>query len=275
MTDPENYGISEQAAREYDKAVQISREFSDLHEVQRIINWVLAQRSHIPNEDKFANVTSAMAAFTRAFHDLEATQVLCQVHCYTQGIALLRSVYEATGIGRTMALSISMKIADQWLRGKWQPDSKAREFVRNVMHADCETVDKEAFVASYSDTYSLLSKWAHITVDSALNPYVEDADSGYEFNLAPKFDEDFLVFTLNTTFVLAVYLAYAIRNSIGPSEVLGADWQDSLATLDVYKEKVKSVYVPQIKLYDQKMEKRRAILVESVRNSSEFRRYMS
>ncbi|MDN6148850.1 MAG: hypothetical protein L0I94_08435 [Yaniella sp.] len=274
MAESENYDLNAEAKEEYDKAVQAINDFTELHEVRRVIRWMLAQCSHIPNEDKFANVTAVMASFSRAANDLEAVMVLCQVHCYPQALGTLRSVYEAAGIGRTMALSSSIKIADDWISGKWQPDSKARQFVRNVMYAEADVPEKDAAVDSYLQAYKLLSKWAHITVDSALTPYVRDTQDGYTFVQTPQFDQDFLKFALNITFVFHIYFAYAVRNSVAPDEGTSPAWDDAIKTLEYFKARLTVVYFPKIQTYDAEMELRRIELVQSIRNSSEFRKHL-
>jgi hypothetical protein len=274
MCEPEAFGLSAEAAKEYDRAVQVIGEFTELSEIQQIIRWMLVQFNHIPNEHKFANVTATMAAFTRASHDLEAATVLCQVHCYPQALGLLRSVYEAASIGRTMGLSTSMKMADQWVKGKWQSDQKARQFVRNVMYADAEASEIDAAVESYADTYSLLSKWAHITVDSALTPYADGDEYGFAFSLSPRFNEDFLVFTLNASYILGVYLSYAVYNSVAPDKNTSSEWRAVLDDLNTHKHSLKTGHVPQLIKYAEQMDLRRDDLVGSIRNSSEFRRHM-
>lgn len=269
MANPEDYGLSNEAASDIDRAIEIIQEFSDLGQALQLVGWVLEQSAEVPHDGKFANATAAMAAFTRAYHDILAALNLCQVHCYPQALALLRSVYEAAGIGRTMAKS--PKVADAWMRGEWQPDMKSRQFVRNVMYAEAEPEEQDEAVEAYSRSYELLSEWAHITVRSALAPYVEDSEDGYKLALEPVFDEELLRFTLTGIVKESVFLAFAIRNSVARLEVLGPQW---LEDLDELAERVAGPYAQKLDIDYEEFDRRHKILLSNLRSSSEHKRHM-
>jgi len=269
MGSHEEFGISKEAAEEYDRAADIINEFSEFTTLMHMIKWVLETQAAVGADGKFSNTTAALASFTRAFHDIQGAISLCQVHSYPQALALTRSIYEAAGIGRTMAHSF--KIAEKWLQGQWQPDAKARQFVRNVMYRDDDTADVEDAVASYSDSYELLSRWAHVTATSALSPYMEDTGDGYALMLYPKFNERMLRFTLNTILHQTLFLAYAIRNATSRLEALGADW---LQTLDAIGTQVTGSYTQKLEVDYEALEERRQNIVSNLRNSSEHKRAM-
>ena len=269
MESHESFGISKEAAEEYDRASEIINEFSEFTTLMQMIQWVLETQAAMESDGKFSNTTAALAAFTRAFHDIQGAISLCQVHSYPQALALTRSVYEAAGIGRTMAHSF--KIADKWLLGQWQPDAKARQFVRNVMYRDEDPTDVEDAVSSYADSYELLSRWAHVTATSALSPYIEDTENGYALVLYPQFDEQMLRFTLNTILHQTIFLAYAIRNATARLEALGAEW---LQTLDAISKQVLGSYAQELEIDYEALDQRRQNIVTNLRNSSEHKRAM-
>lgn len=267
MSDHERFGLSEEAAREYDRAIEIINEFSEFDTAFSLLQWALEASANVPADGKFGNATAALAAFTRAFHDVQAAITLCQVHMYPQALNLTRSVYEAASIGRAMAKS--PKIADQWLQGKWQADVKARQFVRNVMMADSEPNEKEEAVEAYLQSYQLLSQWAHITPTSALAPYIRDSPEGYAVDLYPRFNEDSLRFTLKTVLQQTVFLTYAVRNSSARLEVFGTQW---LKDLDELGQKVSGNHIEELNLDYEELERRHQSLLKNIRNNSEFKR---
>lgn len=265
-----NNGFDENAAEEWNKAIEIIGEFPEIGVALNLTHSALEAAAHIPPDGKFSNVTAPLAAFSRAFHDIQGALTLCERHLYPQALALMRSVYEAASIGRTMAKS-SLKIADQWMAGEWQPDKKARQFVANVMYADAEPNDREEAVDAYADSYSLLSQWAHVTTTSALDPYVKESEDGYELLLFPELDEQKLRFTLRTILLQAIFLAYAIRNSAAGLEAWDPAW---LQTLDELGERVIGPTAQDLKLDYKEIEKRRQTMVNILRNSSEHKRAM-
>lgn len=267
MSDHEVFGLSEEAAQEYDRAVKIISEFSEFNDAFRLLQWALETAAQVPADGKFGNATAALAAFTRAFHDVQAAITLCQVHMYPQALNLTRSVYEAAGIGRTMAKS--PKIADRWIQGEWQPDMKARQFVRNVMMADSEPSEKDEAVEAYLQSYQLLSQWAHTTPTSALAPYIQDSQQGYAVDLYPRFNEDALRFTLKTILQQTVFLTYAVRNAAARLEVFGAQW---LKELDELGQKVADNHIEELNIDYDELEKRHQNLLRNIRNNSEFKR---
>lgn len=269
MRENDDFGISEEAAQEYDRAIEIINEFSEFNVAFELIRWALEASAQVPSDGKFSNTTAALAAFTRAFHDVQAAISLCQVHCYPQALNLTRSIFEAAGIGRTMAKS--PKIADQWLRGEWQPDRKARQFVRNVMYADAEPSDKEDAVDAYLSSYHLLSQWAHVTATSALAPYLKDSEAGYSVDLYPRFNEQALRFALKTILSQTVFLAYAIRNASARLEALGPQW---LQDLDALSKEVVGSYTEELDVNYQELDKRHQNIVKNRRNRSEHKRSM-
>lgn len=269
MDNHETAGISKEAAEEYDRAIEIINEFTEFGVALDLIQWVLEAQADVRSNGQFSNTTAPLAVFTRAFHDIQGAVALSQIHSYPQALALTRSIYEAAAIGRTMAHSL--KIADKWMQGEWQPDAKARQFVRNVMYAEAEPADKEDAVAAYSDVYELLSRWAHVTATSSLIPYLEDTESGYSLVLYPKFDEQKLKFTLNTILVQTIFLAYAMRNATSKWEVLGSEW---LQTLDALSKKVFGSATQELETDYEALDKRRQNIVDNLRNSSEHKRAM-
>lgn len=266
----ENYGLDEKAAQEWNRAIEVIGELPEIGVALNLTRSALEAAAQIPPDGKFSNITAPLAAFSRAFHDIHGALALCERHFYPQALALMRSVYEAAGIGRTMAKS-SLKIADQWMAGQWQPDKKARQFVANVMYANAEPRDREETVDAYTDNYAWLSQWAHVTTTSALDPYVKESDEGYELVLFPRLDEQKLRFTLRTILLQAIFLAYAIRNSAAGLEAWEPAW---LQTLDELRERVLGPTAQELKVDYREIEKRRQTMASNLRNSSEHKRAM-
>lgn len=259
----------EQAFEGYDRASEIIGEYEDFGLAFDLIRFALEQGAMVPSDDKFSNTTAALAAFTRAYNDLQAGLNLCQFHFYTQAVGVARSVYEAAGIGRTMARSL--KIADQWVRGEWQPDMKARQFVQNVMYGEGSPEEREEAVAPYTGTYELLSAWAHVTPTSAIEPFLSDSEDGYELTLQPVFDEEKLRFALTVLIKQAVFLTYAIRNAAARLEVFPSNW---LTDLDNLGEWVVGPYAQKLNIDSDEFDKRRQSIVDNLRSSSEHKKTM-
>lgn len=259
----------ERAFAGYDRASEIISEYEDFGLAFDLIRFGLEQGADVPANGKFANATAALAAFTRAYHDLQAGLHLCQFHFYTQAVGVARSVYEAAGIGRTMAKS--HKIADQWVQGNWQPDMKARQFVRNVMYGDATPEERDDAVEPYTSSYEMLSAWAHVTAASALEPYVRDSENGYALQLEPEFDEEKLRFALTALIKQAVFLAYAIRNSAARLEVFPTEW---LTDLDELGRRVVGPYAQALEIDYEEFDRRRQNIVDNLRSSSEHKRTM-
>lgn len=253
----------------YDRAHEIISEYEDFGLAFDLIQFALEQGADVPNDGKFANATAALAAFTRAYHDLQAGLHLCQFHFYTQAVGIARSVYEAAGIGRTMAKS--HKVADQWVQGSWQPDMKARQFVRNVMYGDAAPEERDEAVEPYTKSYEMLSAWAHITPASALEPYVRDSENGYALQLEPEFDEEKLRFALTALIKQAVFLVYAIRNSASRLEVYPVKW---LTDLDELGKRVVGPYAQALEIDYEEFDRRRQNIVDNLRSTSEHKRTM-
>lgn len=269
MSERENFSSKEEADDECDRALEIINEFSEIGVALELIQSVLEAGAQVPADGRFSNIAAPLAAFSRAFHDIQGALGLCHRHFYPQALALTRPVYEAAGMGRTMANSL--KIADQWIEGQWQPDKKARQFVENVMYADAEPRDKEDAVDAYADSYAWLSQWAHVTTTSALDPYVTESENGYELVLFPEFDEQKLRFTLRTILLQTIFLAYAIRNSAARLEALEPAW---LRTLDELRDEIIGPSTQDLKVDYEEIEKRRQIIANNLRNSSEHKRAM-
>lgn len=266
----ENHSFDEKTVEEWNRAIEIIGEFPEIGVALNLTRSALEAAAQIPPDGKFSNIATPLAAFSRAFHDIYGALALCERHFYPQALALMRSVYEAAGIGRTMAKS-SLKIADQWMAGQWQPDKKARQFVANVMYADAEPRDREETVDAYADSYAYLSQWAHVTITSALDPYVKESEDGYELLLFPRLDEQKLRFTLRTILMQAIFLAYAIRNSAAGLEAWEAAW---LQTLDELRDRVLDPITQDLKVDYSEIEKRRQTMANNLRNSSEHKRAM-
>lgn len=228
MEDNADIPISKQ--REFDRAFELIGEAEDIGTALELVEYALEFSTNVPGDSKFSNATAALAAFTRAVQDIKAALHLCIGHYYVQALGLLRSVYEAASIGRTMAHS--EKVAMKWMNGEWQSDHKARQFVANVMYRDRGQQERAEAVAAYEVTYSNLSEWTHITPRSALDPYIRDLGAdGYSVDLDPYFDEDALKFVLEGIAKEALFLAYAVRNAAPDVAVLGARWNQDLDDL--------------------------------------------
>jgi hypothetical protein len=226
----EDLPSEEQWKTELDRAQEIiEQETSDLGEAVSLISDLIDYASTVPAEDKFANWTAALAAFTRGVHDLQAAVTLCSFHYYPQALSLLRSVHEAAGIGRTMAHSPRM--AAQWMAGEWQSDHKSRQFVANVMQKDSSPAERSETVSAYEQTYSWLSEWAHVTKGSAAYEYLRDIPEGYAVRLHARFDEEYLRATLFYITGEALFFAYAVKNAAPGVEIFPSEWLEALDAL--------------------------------------------
>lgn len=215
---------------EFDLAHEMILGKTEIGEAIRLVEYAISVAARTPGDSKFANATAALASFVRAVRDLKAALVLCQYHHYGQAMALMRSVQEAAGIGRTMAHS--GKVAEKWINGEWQSDAKARQFVANVMLRDEPSETKEEAVSAFEETYDFLSSWAHVTVSSALIPYLKDlGERGYGFELDPSFDQTLLADVLEWISKQALHLVYAVRNSAADAAVFGPEWNSRLDDL--------------------------------------------
>jgi hypothetical protein len=158
--------------REFDQAFELIIEAQNITTALELVEYALELSTNVPGDGKFSNATAALAAFTRAVQDIKAAKHLCIGHYYAQALGLLRSVYEAASIGRTMAHT--EKVAMKWMNGEWQSDHKARQFVANVMYRDRDPEERAEAVEAFEVMYSNLSEWTHITPKSALAPYIRD-----------------------------------------------------------------------------------------------------
>lgn len=210
------------------RSATIINDQEDLHATLELVQYVIEfSAESTPHNGKFANSTAALASLTRAFHDAQGIMHLAAFHHYVQALALLRSMYEAANLSRTLAHS--PKSAEKWINGRWQSDQRTRQFVRDVMYADSEDKDKEEAVQAYENVYKLYSKWTHITPTSALEPYLTDVpEGGYRVQLFPKFDEARLRFVLEGLTKESIVLAFAARNCLSALEVLPEWWHRDL-----------------------------------------------
>lgn len=214
-----------------DRSAAIVADQTDLHAALSLVEYVIRNAAEsTPTNGKFANSTAALAALTRAFHDAQGIMHLAAFNHYVQALALLRSMYEAANLSRTLAHS--SKSAEKWIKGKWQSDQRTRQFVRDVMYADSDDRAKEEAVQAYENVYKLYSKWTHITPTSALEPYLSDVpEGGYQIRLFPEFDEAGLRFVLDGLTKETVVLAFAARNCFPTLEVLPKWWHRDLETI--------------------------------------------
>ncbi|PCC55940.1 hypothetical protein CIK58_15825 [Brevibacterium aurantiacum] len=196
---------------------------TDLHQLLGLMRSVLLLGRVIPADGKYANSTACLAALARGYHDSLAAMDLCFFSQYVQARGLLRSIYEAGSIARTFAHS--PKLAEKWMRGEWQPDQKARQFVANVMFADKPVEEQSQAKADYDEAYGRLSSWAHITTMSTLG-YIEDLpDGGYTVQLEPEYNEETLESTLDALELEVLYLTFAARNSLNYNPAsLPSEW---------------------------------------------------
>lgn len=184
---------------------------TDLHQLLGLMRSVLLLGRVIPADGKYANSTACLATLARGYHDGLAAMDLCFFSQYVQARGLLRSIYEAGSIARTFAHS--PKLAEKWMRGEWQSDQKARQFVANVMFADKPAEEQSQAKAEYDEAYGRLSSWAHITTMSTLG-YLEDLpDGGYNVQLEPEYNQETLESTLDALELEVLYLTFAARNS--------------------------------------------------------------
>ena len=258
--------IPNEKKREFDRAFALINEAQDIGAALELVEYALELSTNVPGDSKFSNATAALAAFARAVQDIKAAMHLCIGHYYLQALGLLRSVYEAASIGRTMAHS--EKVAMKWMNGEWQSDHKARQFVANVMYRDRGQEERAEAVKAYEVTYSNLSEWTHITPKSALAPYIRDLeDDGYSVDLDPYFDENALIFVLEGIAKEALFLAYAVRNAAPNVAVLGARWNQDLE--DLGQRLVGDFAVPAGANWEELDTAHRKIM-ENLRNNSEL-----
>lgn len=206
-----------------DEAGQAIARRSDLHQLLGLMRSVLLTGRAIPADGKYANSTACLAALARGYHDSLATMDLCFFSQYVQARGMLRSIYEAGSIARTFAHS--PKLAETWMRGEWQPDQKARQFVANVMFADETPEERSQAKAEYDETYRRLSSWTHITTMSTLGYLTDLPDGGYAVQLEPEYDESTLESTLDSLELEVLYLTFAARNSMNYNRAaLPSEW---------------------------------------------------
>lgn len=101
------------------------RNLSHIASALGLIGYVLESAGSNMRGNAFPNDLGSLACFTRAFRDLRAATLLAMTGYSSASRAVLRSAYEAAGLGRL--LSHQPQLAEKWLRnGRWVPDREVR-----------------------------------------------------------------------------------------------------------------------------------------------------
>ncbi|WP_280442935.1 hypothetical protein [Nocardia brasiliensis] len=212
----ENYEIS----RRY-----IAESFSTLHVLLGLIESLLKAAETPDPAQWFPNNITAHAALVRSYQGLQAAANLCALGFYVESYSTLRGVYEAAGLAR--ALAHKTDVAERWVRaGDWVKDKFSRDFVREI---NPDFADEDTPLPHW-EMYQRLSKFAHPMAKSTLR-FNFDRDGKYSPHLYPEVDEEEFREVAVMITLVAIFVAYALRNAAADFEAIPGWWHEQLAAV--------------------------------------------
>ena len=193
--------------------------FGEFEEVLALIDSCLSAAYTSPAHHWFPNNIGAAALTTRAYQGLQAAAVLCTFGFYVDARATLRLVYESAGLARTLAHKL--EFAERWLhQGEWFKDNVSRQFMQ--AGTDQKT--------SHSDMYKQMSQYAHPLAVSTLG-YLFTRDSEYRPSPYPTVDTDSFEECARYITIVALFVAWALRNAAADPATIPGWWHQQLAEL--------------------------------------------
>lgn len=172
---------------------------------------------------EFPNTVAAVSCFARAYHGIQASALLCVTANYTEARTLIRGVYEAAGLGRTLAHE--SELAEKWLHShKWLSDKFARSYQKSFTTADPNS-DR-----NYGSYYQAASNTAHVTVKSTV-PYAFNHDARVNLTFGSVSRSEQLISVLREIVIMALFTCFCLRNACTDSRLLGSKWNQALADI--------------------------------------------
>ncbi|NEC92315.1 hypothetical protein [Streptomyces sp. SID12501] len=198
-------------------------EMEQLGRSMRLLRFAVFAQTEYPYATTFPNDMAAGACMAQAFEQLEAATVMLSYGFYGVVRNILRSVYESAGLGRTLAKEVAM--AEKWLRkNQWWPDSVVRQWLEDNRVVSVEKVQL------YRNYYREASAWTHPTATSCMGQFTP-TDTALVLTPGTIFDaERSRLMTAEITST-AVFVCFALRNSVVDEEAIDPGWRRDLYEL--------------------------------------------
>lgn len=186
-----------------------------------LVRWVLDAPGMRAWDTAFANEVGAAVCFVRSYRAVRCAAMLTAFGYYGEVGAVLRSAYEAGSLGRMLAAE--PELADRWMNeDAWFPDRQVRRWI------DEHRGEGSAII--YRDLYGMLSDQTHPTRRSTMQRLVSE-EHGWWVRHRTEPDPSQFEAAESIVAACALWLCYALRNSMVSEEALPPDWRRELAAL--------------------------------------------
>ena len=200
-------------------------EFEDLEALLELMEEFLLRAADPNPKHWFPNNMGAHSLLLRAYQGLQASANLCALGFYRDSTAVLRTVYEATGLARTLAHKT--ELAERWLHGgDWVKDKISRDFA-DEMRSDTTSTDSPS---PHWTHYQTMSQYAHPLARSVLS-LLFTREGKYQPDLSPDFDADWCKETARIITYVGLFVAFTCRNAMADFDALPPSWHQALAEL--------------------------------------------
>jgi hypothetical protein len=234
----------------------IADAFADCEVVLKLLDAALGAAYDSPPDHWFPNNIAAMALHTRAYSGLQASAHLCVLGFYAEARTMLRGVYEAAGLARTLAKR--RDFAERWLHeGEWFKDNVARQFIQSG-------TDQRV---AHSDMYKHMSEYAHPKAISTLR-YLFTSEGEYRPSPYPEADRDSLEECARYITIVGLFVAWTFRNSAAHPATIPGWWHRELT--EISEEITGMAHDHVDKDWEAHRERHEALMAGKVRHSDEL-----